>query len=97
MNAVRHLMNATIKSGFRLRLHEGRVQVAPRARAPVKLLQLLGEHQEEIAFELSRFCTTCDCPNAPFGFGFDYRNPNRTKWFCSYCVKTFDQKKCNLE
>lgn len=92
MSAVRHLMDAAIKSGFRLRLHAGRVQVAPRAKAPVNLLQLLNEQCEEIAYELSQFCKTCGSPHAPFGFGFDYRNPTKTRWFCSLCVKSSETK-----
>ena len=97
MSAARRVMDLAAKSGFRLRLHVGRIQLAPKAFAPVDLLKLLREHQEEIVFELSRFCTNCGSTHAPFGFGFDYRSPVKTKWFCFSCSKSFGQKKHSVE
>ncbi|NDB68786.1 MAG: hypothetical protein EB015_12435 [Methylocystaceae bacterium] len=31
-----------------------------------------------------------------FGAGFDYRNPTRTKWFCSKCAKSFEQNQSSI-
>ena len=86
MSTVRHMMAEASKCGLLFRLHQGRVQFSVNTNAPPEFLQRLREYREEITFELSRSCVACGSAHAPFGFGFDYRKPVKTKWFCNSCV-----------
>jgi hypothetical protein len=86
MNIAQRLVEEATKYGLRLRLNGGRVQFSTNANVSPDFLQRLREYRAEIAFELSRSCVACGSAHAPFGFGFDYRNPFRTKWFCNSCA-----------